>query len=353
MQGNHTRYRHENAVSQRDPSRVSNRGNGTETMAGNNNRPRSTFAMTLKQLKQLVEIDEPSEALLKMSLAGGPFEVLLRESRITPEIICAILAALARICDCPTDNTRVLLNRFFVNLLPASVDSDHFLTTKLQLFIAQLTRTTSATERNRHLYLKAAYDLILFLRKLQVTLPRHSRDVIRYLILPMMAQIDFINKKEDVFKKEAVDLLNEINEELVAKEPEEKFEQFANTEKPPSDFRSIDICPSHEDIFSDTDPFIRPNIINGKYADGVDHYLDVQFRLLREDFIRPLREGIGEYTRLLRTDKKAVANKIRDIKIYRKVTIAGHDLKNGDLIFNAKFDTSNLKNIQWKVSEMI
>ena len=26
-----------------------------------------------------------------------------------------------------------------------------------------------------------------------------------------------------------------------------------------------------------------------------NHYLDVQFRLLREDFVRPLREGIDYY----------------------------------------------------------
>ena len=27
---------------------------------------------------------------------------------------------------------------------------------------------------------------------------------------------------------------------------------------------------------------------------SIDHYLDVQFRLLREDFVRPLREGIAQ-----------------------------------------------------------
>lgn len=40
--------------------------------------------------------------------------------------------------------------------------------------------------------------------------------------------------------------------------------------------------------------FIAPNIIDGKYT-SIEHYLDVQFRLLHEDFLRPLRADINEY----------------------------------------------------------
>jgi len=45
------------------------------------------------------------------------------------------------------------------------------------------------------------------------------------------------------------------------------------------------------DIHSTEKPFLRENIVRGEYEDA-EHYLDVQFRLLREDFIRPLRNGI-------------------------------------------------------------
>lgn len=40
---------------------------------------------------------------------------------------------------------------------------------------------------------------------------------------------------------------------------------------------------------------INPNIVDGKYK-NVMHYLDTHFRLLREDCIHPLREGIKAYT---------------------------------------------------------
>lgn len=61
---------------------------------------------------------------------------------------------------------------------------------------------------------------------------------------------------------------------------------------PPDDFRMLSVCPTPADILSADQPYLRPNVTRGPYA-GVDHYLDVQFRLMREDFLRPLREGIA------------------------------------------------------------
>lgn len=61
------------------------------------------------------------------------------------------------------------------------------------------------------------------------------------------------------------------------------------------DYRQMNIFPDKSDILNDHSPFIRKNIVEGKYVGGVDHYLDVQFRLLREDFIRPLRNSIRHY----------------------------------------------------------
>lgn len=53
----------------------------------------------------------------------------------------------------------------------------------------------------------------------------------------------------------------------------------------------MNVYPGPGDILSNEKVFLRPNIIRGAYV-SVEHYLDVQFRLLREDFISPLREGI-------------------------------------------------------------
>ena len=67
-------------------------------------------------------------------------------------------------------------------------------------------------------------------------------------------------------------------------------------QKPPNDFRDIPVCPTSKEIRTQERPFLRKNITKGRYDDA-EHYLDVQFRLLREDFLEPLREGIPEIVR--------------------------------------------------------
>lgn len=44
-------------------------------------------------------------------------------------------------------------------------------------------------------------------------------------------------------------------------------------------------------MFFAVKPYIRRNIIKGSYSNQ-EHYLDVQFRLMREDLVGPLRDGI-------------------------------------------------------------
>jgi len=63
---------------------------------------------------------------------------------------------------------------------------------------------------------------------------------------------------------------------------------------PPDDFRQIPIIPTIDEILTPDDSFLRPNKTAGAY-NSADHYLDVQFRLLREDFLRPLKNGIQEF----------------------------------------------------------
>jgi len=92
----------------------------------------------------------------------------------------------------------------------------------------------------------------------------------------------------------------------------------AGENRPPDDFRKIPTVPSAAEIQSDEPPFLRANIIYGAYSDA-DHYLDVQYRLLREDFVCPLREG-------LRTLRDHVAmdlptSRISEIRFYRGVQI--------------------------------
>lgn len=68
------------------------------------------------------------------------------------------------------------------------------------------------------------------------------------------------------------------------------------TEKPissdPHNFRNLNIFPSKDDLLDISNVKIVPHIVNGAYP-SLEHYLDLQFKLLREDCFGPLREGIS------------------------------------------------------------
>ncbi|XP_061715975.1 NFX1-type zinc finger-containing protein 1-like [Cydia pomonella] len=83
------------------------------------------------------------------------------------------------------------------------------------------------------------------------------------------------------------------------------------TDEPPESFRELSVLPSGAELL-ERRPFLRPNVVEGAYAD-VEHYLDVQFRLLREDCFGPLREGIHQY---IEEPKK---RKYDHIRVYQNV----------------------------------
>lgn len=90
---------------------------------------------------------------------------------------------------------------------------------------------------------------------------------------------------------------------------------------PSSGNRQFNVWPKPDELQTDVLPILRENIVEGKY-DGIEDYLDVHFRLLREDLIRPFRERVCEY---IRTKDEADAAKRAAIdeklNVYRDVRI--------------------------------
>ncbi len=63
---------------------------------------------------------------------------------------------------------------------------------------------------------------------------------------------------------------------------------------PPDDFRNLPIVPTAEELLSEGKAFLRRIPDKGKY-ESAQQYLDIHYRLLREDFVDPLKEGVEEY----------------------------------------------------------
>lgn len=61
-------------------------------------------------------------------------------------------------------------------------------------------------------------------------------------------------------------------------------EKVQSQVEPPDDFRSLSVFPTAEDVFKKKRPFLRENILKKPFS-SVDHYLDIHFRLLKEEIL--------------------------------------------------------------------
>ena len=120
---------------------------------------------------------------------------------------------------------------------------------------------------------------------------------------------------------------------------------------PPNSFRLINISPTADELLTNRAPFLRKNKDIGSYID-LDHYLDVQFRLLREDFVAPLRESIEEFKNNMQYLQDGT-RKVQDIRIYSGVKIAGTTTSYVGICHVLTFDTSKTKRVKWEFSKRL
>ena len=123
------------------------------------------------------------------------------------------------------------------------------------------------------------------------------------------------------------------------------------TATPPEDFRELSVIPTHEDIITHQEPFLRENKIEGHY-DNEEHYLDVQFRLLREDFIRPLRVGIQQLM-AMDTYKNSRDDRLQDVRVYENVRILNPVCTSNGVAYKIRFDITSFRRVQWENSKRL
>ncbi|ULU03786.1 hypothetical protein L3Y34_016924 [Caenorhabditis briggsae] len=113
-----------------------------------------------------------------------------------------------------------------------------------------------------------------------------------------------VGTSEDVKKEEKEDNLPTIDVDAKPRQPYvqqtemdgEYQPMWMKSEKtePPEDFRTLTAVPTLKDYVNASEPYLRRIVELGVYT-SADHYLDVQFRLLREDLVSPMRDGLDIY----------------------------------------------------------
>lgn len=251
--------------------------------------------LTFKYLDTLLQ-KKIHEIVLEVTIDKSPFDAYLQKSPLESDWLVLIMSIVAKVCVSDYEGNRSDLlyklckSSFFDNLSnylgDVTIEPNPETVEKLPTFMHNLCEFYSS--------LLDAWPMMAVEKNLKKLITKTKVAVSNIPIyLGVTIDEDILSKLEtftdtfDEYKK----ILKE--KQLVEKRMRSKVEKMANC-APPDDFRSMSLYPTAEDLFRTQRGFIRPNKIRGAYQ-NVEHYLDVQFRLLREDFVHSVRSGVQKY----------------------------------------------------------
>ena len=252
------------------------------------------------------------------------------------EFIFDLTCTLAIACEAPSNES--------TNKILAALKGSAFFSAKIPYLLHRVQTTTALNDpESRRQFI--GWLIKVFTRYLK-QLPSSYADPPYDQLRQTLEQSNTDGKDE--LKKQLNDF-KQVRDDIIKAERAKHGKRYTSktAQKPPNDFREIPICPTNKEIKSQEPTFLRKNIKKGRYED-VEHYLDVQFRLLREDFLEPLREGIYEITHKVPREQR---NQL--MKCYQRVRIVGKELTLSGINYEVRFDVSQFGMTNWAQSKRL
>lgn len=297
-----------------------------------------------KTLECLLE-KEASEVAITLSSSSG-LKILLEEDPMRSDLVQLICQVLCKAFQSRIDRKNVMhLARifkdspFFRNILPYHVTgmmSDHM-------------------QARRDQYPQHLSNIISLLSDVLNMFPHSSVQSVSMLVAllkPTLNQlrasgVDILDSTDEDLERVqgVVDHLQEKSREGTLRTDNYSF-LAADEDAPPGeeDFRTMSIYPTFDEFHLDERPFLRPNIMSQSFPNA-RIYLDTHFRLLREDFVRPLREGVKEILRIQRDGNIDGVQKRRfdDIRVYTDTRLMLPLCTSTGISYKVQFDPRPLK----------
>ncbi|XP_042904468.1 NFX1-type zinc finger-containing protein 1 [Parasteatoda tepidariorum] len=295
--------------------------------------------MSLDSMKSLLLLPTPEELLLTILLEENGFFLSLHQATDWDATATMLLIIGKALSACMQLHVRSLI--FKIN------DTKSFLS-RIQKYLISF----HLGSPQKH-HLDSLISLSSLLAKLQMQFPSLSSDLLIKLLPQLRKTCDdfLVHSAEYEAVKETLDDINNRNDLFLENFTPSQAKTMCENEKlqlaePPENYRSIPVLPIAEDIRSSA--FLRPNLVAGSY-EGTEHYLDVQFRLLREDYVKPLRDGIAEYQDLKQSGKPL--KNCKNVRVYEDVHIISQQYVNAGLVHIALFSDANFVDIKWEYSK--
>ncbi|CAH0548130.1 unnamed protein product [Brassicogethes aeneus] len=284
-------------------------------------------------LKSLLELDDIEAIILKISDSKKGFTKLLESDNITSDVMVFIVRVLSKIAKSSRKQhlIKYMMIGSFVHQLTKYVVSIELQEEKDKRFNHEFWKDSGRFWQEVSTVCQVLFEIS----------PLTACNMTPKLLKTLKKSISRVEKEHKIhisdFIKVNIESLSDTIEERI-KEIESKKQVLKADPTyeevyvpPPDDYRDINIYPSGEEI---TNPrrtfFLNKNRSVGKYG-SVSEYLDVQFRLLREDFVAPLREAVCSYL-------EQKGEKITTVKFYQNVQFLNMESVNEAQCFRLQFD---------------
>ncbi|NWZ82733.1 ZNFX1 protein, partial [Poecile atricapillus] len=292
---------------------------------------------------------DPSEVVITLASSSGLKE-LLSQTTMNRNFVQLICQVLQKVCSCQMDRRNV-------QHILGVVKESNFLKICLPQYVSDM--VTEVVPAERHEYPKHISNIILLLEHLISTFPASSVQKVSILLTVLTSSIDALRAFGVDITEETEKNLSKVQmlmKHLQEKRREGTLRVDKCTFMKPQDgqeesYRIMSIYPTYDEIHGNEKPFLRPNFVFGRY-ESASIYLDTHFRLLREDFVRPLREGIVEVLQNLQ-GRNLRKKKFDDIRIYFDARIIAPCCTSTGIAHKVQFDTKPLRFVQWKNSKRL
>lgn len=314
----------------------------------NGSRKENKFDFGYKRLEELCNKDM-SEIIFVMSNKSNGFMDLFKQNK-EPDWIFLLMKITAKICSSEfVQSKNALLTELTCNTF-----FDHL---KTYILSTPTEKKPSRCNKMNEFF----DDCLIVFQCITILFPKTAAERLKEIVISsniaLNGIISYCNnlKINENITSSMNELLQKLDDIKLSEELELKeklvLDNVAQYFSPPENFRELSVYPTSTDL-EYGEPFLRPNITKGAYHD-VEHYLDVQFRLLREDFIAPLREGIQFYKKSRNNEQQNKRQKkINNIRIYCDVQFEEKGKfvndKSGFLI---NFDKNRRLKIKWEMTK--
>ena len=314
-------------------------------MSGRNSRRRPPLGY--KALEEICLSESPEDGTLKLAIKSERFEALLKSSEIRRNLMQLIIRAI-HLCCSPNG-----VSHHADDILRLVIETK-LLTVHVSSFISRMLWYAGSSRQEFQ-----PSDTILRLAEVFLEfMQRFGREIV-HSIPVFQLEHTFTELKARRLLQNTATLEKRVCQvkELYKKVTDEEFDSVCRKEEetevePPRSFRKLSVFPQAADLSVTYQPFLRVNVVGRRYRD-LKHYLDVQFRLVRADFILPLREGIHQ----LRKDYGGLgrsgthdSKETKDVYFYRDVTVLYPVCSAKGMVYRIRFNAfhQSVVNISWE-----